>query len=67
MRCQAVLGFSWLAWNFVVGAVFPYLKGLYRHAEGERVGQIFVSRGTGYWGPPLRLGSPPEIAKIVLV
>ncbi len=52
--------------NFVVGAVFPYLKGLYRHEEPGRTGQIFVSRGTGYWGPPLRLGSPPEIAKIVL-
>lgn len=52
--------------NLVVGAVFPYLKGLYHRAEGGREGQIFVSRGTGYWGPPLRLGSPPEIAKIVL-
>jgi uncharacterized protein len=52
--------------NLVVGAVFPYLKGLYPHDEGDRHGQIFVSRGTGYWGPPLRLGSPPEIAKIVL-
>ncbi|HET7825205.1 MAG TPA: metallophosphoesterase [Anaeromyxobacter sp.] len=52
--------------NLVVGAVYPYLKGLYPHAEGDRRGQIFVSRGTGYWGPPLRLGSPPEIAKIVL-
>jgi predicted MPP superfamily phosphohydrolase len=52
--------------NLVVGAVYPYLKGLYPHAEGDRHGQIFVSRGTGYWGPPLRLGSPPEIAKIVL-
>ncbi len=52
--------------NLVVGAVFPYFRGLYRHEEPERAGQIFVSRGTGYWGPPLRLGSPPEIAKIVL-
>lgn len=52
--------------NLVVGAFFPYLKGLYHHAEGASRGQVFVSRGTGYWGPPLRLGSPPEIAKIVL-
>jgi uncharacterized protein len=52
--------------NLVVGAVYPYLKGLYPHAERDHHGQIFVSRGTGYWGPPLRLGSPPEIAKIVL-
>jgi uncharacterized protein len=52
--------------NLVVGAFFPYLKGLYTRVEGPRRGQVFVSRGTGYWGPPLRLGSPPEIAKIVL-
>ncbi len=53
--------------NLVVGAVFPYLKGLYPDVRaGDRRGQVFVSRGTGYWGPPLRLGSPPEIAKLVL-
>jgi predicted MPP superfamily phosphohydrolase len=52
--------------SVIVGAVYPYLAGLYRHAEGGATGQIFVSRGAGYWGPPLRLGSPPEIAKIVL-
>jgi predicted MPP superfamily phosphohydrolase len=53
-------------WNLVVAAVFPYVKGLYPHAEEGRRGQVFVSRGTGYWGPPLRLGAPPEIAKLVL-
>jgi predicted MPP superfamily phosphohydrolase len=53
-------------WNLVVAAVFPYVKGLYPHQEDGRRGQVFVSRGTGYWGPPLRLGAPPEIAKLVL-
>jgi uncharacterized protein len=52
--------------NFLVAAAQPYVKGLHRHAEGDREGQIYVSRGTGYWGPPLRLGSPPEIARVVL-
>jgi hypothetical protein len=52
--------------NLVVSAVYPYVHGLHRHREGERAGQIFVSRGTGYWGPPMRLGFPPEIARIVL-
>jgi predicted MPP superfamily phosphohydrolase len=52
--------------NLLVGAVYPYVKGLYEHVEDGRTGRVFVSRGTGYWGPPLRLGSPPEIAKIVL-
>jgi predicted MPP superfamily phosphohydrolase len=52
--------------NLLVRAAYPYVKGLHRHDEDGRSGQIFVSRGTGYWGPPMRLGSPPEIAKIVL-
>ncbi len=52
--------------NLLVRAAYPYVKGLHRHDEEGRSGQIFVSRGTGYWGPPLRFGSPPEVAKIVL-
>jgi predicted MPP superfamily phosphohydrolase len=41
----------------------PYIAGLHRH--GERT-QIYVSRGTGYWGPPMRLFCPAEITKLVL-
>ncbi len=52
--------------SLIVGAVYPYVKGLYRREEGARAGHVFVSRGTGYWGPPFRLGAPPEIARIVL-
>jgi predicted MPP superfamily phosphohydrolase len=39
-----------------------YYKGLYR------VGKLwlYVSRGTGYWGPPLRFGVPSEITLITL-
>jgi len=53
-------------WTLVVGAVYPYCKGLYRHREADREGQVYVSCGTGYWGPPMRLGAPPEVTKIVL-
>jgi predicted MPP superfamily phosphohydrolase len=53
-------------WSLAVRAAFPYVKGLHRHVEGAEAGQVYVHRGTGYWGPPMRLGSPPEIAKIVL-
>jgi hypothetical protein len=52
--------------NLAVSLVYPYVHGLHPHGEGDRTGQIFVSRGTGYWGPPMRLGFPPEIARIVL-
>jgi predicted MPP superfamily phosphohydrolase len=52
--------------SLAVRAAFPYVKGLYRHEEVGAAGQVYVSRGTGYWGPPMRLGAPPEIGKIVL-
>jgi predicted MPP superfamily phosphohydrolase len=53
--------------SLLVATAYPFLKGhhTYRDAEGHAA-QVYVSRGTGYWGPPFRLGSPPEIAKIVL-
>ncbi len=28
--------------------------------------QVYVSCGTGYWGPPMRVGAPAEITEIVL-
>jgi hypothetical protein len=39
-----------------------YLAGHYNH-DGT---QIYVNRGTGYWGPPLRIGVPAEITLIRL-
>ncbi len=41
----------------------PYLAGLYQHNPQQ---QIFVSRGAGYWGPPIRVMAPSEISKIVI-
>jgi hypothetical protein len=41
----------------------PFVAGLAR--AGER-SQIYVSRGTGYWGPPMRLGAPAEITLLTL-
>jgi predicted MPP superfamily phosphohydrolase len=40
----------------------PYLRGL--HQIGPT--QLFVSQGTGTWGPPLRVGTRSEIAEITL-
>ena len=52
-------------WPFaaVVRLVQPYVAGLYLHNEHT---QIYVSSGTGYWGPPMRLLAPSEITKLVL-
>ena len=35
----------------------------------HRLGElwVYVSRGTGYWGPPKRLGAPSEITRLTLV
>jgi len=52
-------------WPFglLVLAAQPYLHGLHTHAGRT---QIFVSRGAGFWGPPLRVGNPAEIPDLVL-
>lgn len=49
-------------WNFFVRLQQPYVAGLVRHGDA----QLYVSRGTGYWGPPLRVGAPPEITLLEL-
>ena len=28
---------------------------------------VYAHRGTGFWGPPMRLGPTPEIAELTLV
>lgn len=40
----------------------PWISGLHR----ERDTQVYVSEGTGYWGPPMRLGTSGEITRVVL-
>jgi uncharacterized protein len=48
--------------TYLVKLQQPYVAGLHRHGDT----QIYVSPGTGYWGPPMRLGTRAEITKIVL-
>jgi hypothetical protein len=52
-------------WPFghAVRLVQPYIAGLHAHNPGT---QIYVSRGTGFWGPPMRLWAPAEITKLIL-
>ncbi len=38
------------------------LAGKSKHADTW----LYTSRGCGYWGPPVRVGAPPEITKIIL-
>ena len=48
--------------HYLVGLAVPFLAGRYRRGDA----QLYVSRGTGYWGPAMRLGAPAEITEIVL-
>jgi predicted MPP superfamily phosphohydrolase len=48
--------------HWLVRMAIPFVAGRYRRGDAE----LYVSRGTGYWGPPMRLGSPAEITEIVL-
>jgi predicted MPP superfamily phosphohydrolase len=52
-------------WPFgaLVRLTQPYVAGLHLH-DGKT--WIYVSRGTGCWGPPMRLGNPAEITRVEL-
>ncbi len=56
-------GGQFLPWNFFVRLQQPFTAGL--HQLGGL--WVYVSRGTGYWGPPKRLGAPSEITRLRLV
>lgn len=49
-------------WRYFVPLQQPLIAGLHTHGNM----QVYVSQGTGYWGPPLRLGARSEISRIRL-
>lgn len=55
-------GGQFLPWNFFVPLQQPIVAGL------ERIKDlwVYVSRGSGYWGPPIRFGAPSEITLLHL-
>ena len=50
--------------GLITGRVFPLQNGFNMLAKGSA---IYTSRGTGTWGPPMRVLSPPEICVIDLI
>lgn len=56
-------GGQYFPFNLLVRLFQPFVAGLHRLEQMW----LYVSRGTGYWGPPLRLGAPSEITLIELV
>jgi uncharacterized protein len=55
-------GGQYFPMNLLVYLAQPYVAGLERHEDMW----IYVSRGTGYWGPPARMGAPAEITLLRL-
>lgn len=51
-------------YGYLVALQQPYVQGLHRHGAHT---QIYVHTGTGYWGPPIRVKVPAEIAQLTLV
>jgi predicted MPP superfamily phosphohydrolase len=50
-------------WNLFVRFQQPYTAGLNLLNKMW----VYTSRGTGYWGPPMRFGAPSEITRLRLI
>lgn len=55
-------GGQYVPGNLFVKLDQPFVAGIYQY----RATQLYVNRGTGYWGPPLRLGIASEITLFTL-
>ncbi|MDY6967092.1 MAG: metallophosphoesterase [Spirochaetota bacterium] len=55
-------GGQFFPWNYLVRLQQPFITGLHKYKNTW----VYVNRGTGYWGPPLRIGVPSEITLIKL-
>lgn len=50
--------------SMIVRLVYPMISGLYELPSGS---MLYVNRGSGTWGPPMRVLSPPEVTVIDIV
>jgi predicted MPP superfamily phosphohydrolase len=51
-------------WNLITRLSFPKDAGLFNLPDNAH---LYVNRGSGTWGPPIRFLSPPEVTLIELV
>ncbi|MCG8473839.1 MAG: metallophosphoesterase [Desulfobacterales bacterium] len=55
-------GGQYFPYNLAIHLAQPWVAGLYEQKEAR----LYVNRGSAFWGPPLRLGSPSEITLHIL-
>ncbi|GAA4243996.1 metallophosphoesterase [Dactylosporangium darangshiense] len=55
-------GGQMVPFNLLVGLQQPVVAGL-GNVDGT---QVYVTRGAGFWGPPVRFGAPPDISVVEL-
>lgn len=60
--CGHTHGGQFFPWTLVAARVHRFNAGLHRLGRLA----VYVSRGTGFWGPPVRIGSPPEVTLLEL-
>lgn len=62
MMCGHTHGGQFFPFNFLVGFFNPFSRGMNRYKNLW----IYVNLGTGFWGPPMRLGAVAEITELYL-
>ncbi len=55
-------GGQYFPFNKLINIAQPFVAGIYQYKNTC----LYVNRGTGYWGPPIRIGSPAEITELSL-
>lgn len=50
--------------GMIVKLFFPHHSGYFRLSDGSH---LYVSRGSGTWGPPIRFLAPPEVTLVEVV
>ena len=63
MICGHTHGGQLFPANLLIKLIQPYSRGLHAHTERT---WIYVHKGSGYWGPPMRLAANAEIALLTL-
>lgn len=56
-------GGQFFPWNLAVKKIYPISGGL---GKVQKL-WVYVSHGSGYWGPPIRLGTSGEVTELIMI